>query len=386
MHASNLPYTARPSEGVAGFVPSLPTLRKVVEKYPSPQIDLVLIAHILDTAVPYVETLSGAMDMTAAIAVPYSARKDVCQSLNKNVPLFVPPGIDEIGTMAIDLMKKRAATSSNPAVIQEVGGYCAPHVHSAAEESAFAGFVEDTKQGHWRYEQIGELPVPVFSIADSPLKALEDTQVGRSIAYSADRILRSRFYRLLAETKVGVLGYGGIGKALTDSLRSLGADVGVYDVDSVRMCKAVTDGHKVYDRSDLLRRSDLILGVSGHRSMGLEDFRLLRQGAVVGSGSSKQVEFDVAAVESAAQVSDRAGEVTEYRLDDSSFFLLNDGKPINFLDQSILGDVLDLVYSELYMCTRELVVSPPGPGLHRLNPDMQQEIAAIWCDDHGVRL
>lgn len=88
----------------------------------------------------------------------------------------------------------------------------------------------------------------------------------------------------------------------------------------------------------------------------------------------------------AGLASDRTREVTEYQLDDSSFFLLNDGKPINFLDQSILGDVLDLVYSELYMCARELVVAPSGPGLHRLNPDIQQEIAAIWCDDHGVWL
>ena len=89
----------------------------------------------------------------------------------------------------------------------------------------FAGVVEDTMQGHWRYQAIGDLACPVLSIAESPLKALENRQVGRAIAYSLETILRSRFFRIPVETKIGILGYGGIGEATAASLRGSGAQV-----------------------------------------------------------------------------------------------------------------------------------------------------------------
>src|SRR5262249_29992625 len=159
------------------------------------------------------------------VAVPYSVRRSAAALLT-GLPVYVPASQDELTQVVVDAACR--ATAAGPVIVQEVGGYCAPSVRLLAKAGGL-GVGEDTKQGQWAYQRQTPLPLPVFTIADSPLKALEDIQVGRSIAYSVDRLLRTRFYRLLAECRVTVLGYGGIGTALVDHLQRHGAQVSVYD-------------------------------------------------------------------------------------------------------------------------------------------------------------
>lgn len=227
------------------------------------------------------------------------------------------------------------------------------------------------------------LPLPVFTIADSPLKALEDVQVGRSVAYSVDRLMRRRFYRLLCEARVLVMGYGGIGMALAEHLRRAGVQVAVYDPAETRMAAAVVHGHRTGERAELLSWAEVIIGVSGHRALTAADLPLLRDGTVLASGSSKQVEFDVEGLRAAASSLVTVDEVLEAEVAGRTVYLLNDGKPVNFMEQSILGSVLDLVYSELYLCTRELAAGNWDPGMHRLSPDLQQTLAQRWREEYG---
>jgi adenosylhomocysteinase len=270
-------------------------------------------------------------------------------------------------------------------IIQEVGGYCADQVGRLAGIPGIRGVVEDTKQGQWRYERAMPLPLPVFTIADSPLKALEDVQVGRSVAYSVERLLRGRFYRLLSERRVLVLGYGGIGTAAAEHLRRTGARIAVYDPDEVRASAAVVHGHEVGSREALLSWADVIIGVSGHRALTAADVPLLRDGVILASGSSKQVEFDVDGLLGAAERVAEVDEVLELEASGRTLYLLNQGRPVNFMEQSILGSVLDLVYTELYLCTRELAGRPWEPGLHRLSPVTQRELARRWRERYGQR-
>lgn len=366
------------------YVPALPTLEEVIKAYPMPAARLVLVAHILDTAVPYVRTLATAMRVEAVIAVPYSAQPSACAKLATELSLFVPDDLAQVGRLAAECATRVSQRTSDPVIIQEVGGYCADLTRELARIPSFRGIVEDTKQGQWRYEQHQPLPLPVFTIADSPLKGLEDSRVGRCIAYAIERLLRVHFFRLVSELRVAVLGYGKIGAALASSLRALGARVGVYDVDPIRMSKAVVDGHQAFERNVLLGWSDIVLGVSGHRSFTADDLEFVQDGVVLASGSSKQVEFDVAGIREQTELKREHGEIAELAYSGKTMFLLNDGRPINFLEQSILGDVLDLVYSELYLCTRELAWMTWQPGLHRLDRVLQQDLAHRWYCNYGL--
>ncbi|GAA2987697.1 NAD(P)-dependent oxidoreductase [Streptosporangium longisporum] len=378
------PVIGRSIIGHASRASDLPVLRSAQASWPMPPSRTVLIAHLLDTAVPYVRLLEQSTDLVEVVAVPYSAQPEALSLLNHFSPR-VPHSIEEVGATAVAAAKSAAQRAGSPVLIQEVGGYCADAVHQLAGLPLFRGIVEDTKQGQWRYERASPLPLPVFTIADSPLKALEDVQVGRSVAYSVERLLRLRFYRLLSERRVLVLGYGGIGTALAQHLRRTGAHVAVYDPSEVRMSAAVVHGFRVASREELLSWAEVIVGVSGHRSLTTRDLPLLRDGVVLASGSSKQVEFDVEGLYRTASATAEVDEVLELQVADRTVYLLNQGKPVNFMEQSILGSVLDLVYTELYLCTRELARQPWAPGLHRLDPRMQNELAQRWREEYGQR-
>lgn len=368
--------------GHASRAGQLPVLQSALSRWPTAPSRIVLVAHLLDTSVPYVRLLGRCTDLVQVVAVPYSAQPEALTLLD-DFPVCVPDSIEDVGRVAVEAAARAARSGGPPVIIQEVGGYCADDVARLARLSGVRGIVEDTKQGQWRYERNMPLPLPVFTIADSPLKALEDVQVGRSVAYSVERLLRLRFYRLLSERRVLVLGYGGIGTALAEHLRRSGVQVAVYDPDEVRMSAAVVHGFKVAAREELLSWAEVIIGVSGHRSLEVEDLPLLRDGVVLASGSSKQVEFDVAGLQRTASTSTEIDEVLELQVADRTVYLLNQGRPVNFMEQSILGSVLDLVYTELYLCTRQLAQQAWEPGLHRLAPQMQQELAQHWREEYG---
>jgi len=367
--------------GHAGRVSGLPVLHAAIRRWPARPSQLVLVTHLLDTAVPYVRALSEAMDIDRVVPVPYSVRRSAVEQLT-SVRVQVPSSFDELAMFAVGAACRAARRGQ--VIVQEVGGYCAPWVGRLARAGVL-GIVEDTKQGQWAYERQSPLPLPVYSIADSPLKALENGQVGRSIAYSVDRLMRTRFYRLLAECRVLVLGYGGIGTALVEHLLRQGANVSVYDPNPVRTAAALLRGARVGRRTELLAGAEVVIGVSGHRALTADDFDLLPDGAVLASGSSKQVEFDVPGLLAKAVAAVSVDEVTELADGRRTLYLLNDGKPVNFLEQSVLGRVLDLVYSELYVCTAQLSARAHRPGLHRLDPAQQAELAGIWAECYGQR-
>jgi adenosylhomocysteinase len=109
---------------------------------------------------------------------------------------------------------------------------------------------------------------------------------------------------------------------------------------------------------------------------------LLKDGVVLLSGSSKQVELDVQALDLHGSLMIEQPPVKHYEMHGRNVFLLNDGQPINFLEQSVLGRVLDLVYTELYMCVRELSLGDAPAGLGRLDMNRQREIAEVWRTYH----
>jgi adenosylhomocysteinase len=121
-----------------------------------------------------------------------------------------------------------------------------------------------------------------------------------------------------------------------------------------------------------------LIGVSGQRSITADDVTLLKDGAILASGSSKRVEIDVEGLYAAADdvATDRG--LTRLMIRGKTIWLVNDGTPINFADQGVLGHVLDLVYTELYMCIRKLSEGACQPGLQTLDILEQEAIADVW--------
>jgi len=160
------------------------------------RVSLVLVTHVLPTSIPFIRALTEDFELKTVVAIPYSF-SSVARAEIPEVPVIVPANTSELDRELLALVQHQDRLG-NPFVVQEIGGHLAPALAGHPFEHLL-GIVEDTRQGHWRYRDIAHtLHLPVMSVAESPLKALEHHQIGRAIVFSLERQVRRHFYRSLS--------------------------------------------------------------------------------------------------------------------------------------------------------------------------------------------
>jgi adenosylhomocysteinase len=146
--------------------------------------------------------------------------------------------------------------------------------------------------------------------------------------------------------------------------------------------QARTEGFIVGPLNLLLSKADIIIGATGHCSVNASDIRSIKSGAVVASASSKQVEFDVNSMNNFYEIENVGPHIDKYYCGEQHFYLLSNGYPINFRDNSILGPILDAIYSELFLCIREIMEQRVPVGLVDSWPALHEEVAEAWCNTY----
>ncbi|MGI8815672.1 MAG: isochorismatase family protein [Pseudonocardia sp.] len=117
---------------------------------------------------------AGGRRVSEVAAVPPKPKSIDAQALREITGLMPVDELDRTAltdpARALAYLESRAAGQS--VVLLDVGGYFAPSLaHVCTQFSGrIVGVVEDTENGHQRYEALGKLPCPVFSVARSPLE------------------------------------------------------------------------------------------------------------------------------------------------------------------------------------------------------------------------
>lgn len=346
-----------------------------------------VVTHVLETSVPFLDIIHRTFPIEAVLAIPYSAEKSAVEEIRAaGIEVIAPATIPDAHRAAGAVLQRILCRSSVPIVAQEVGGYLASFSTELAKYSNFVGVVEDTNNGHWRYEETVPHAFPVLSIARSPLKDIEDTLIGDAVAFSLERILRENFFAVIQGCHVGILGYGKIGTSTAIAMRGRESSVSVYDVSPIRTIRAKFEGFAVQPLHDLLQQSEIILGCSGQTSLKAKDLPWIRDRAILVSASSKAHEFDLSGFAEACETEVMSNAVTRYRRSDGRvFYVLTQGTPVNFRDRSILGPVLDLIYSELFVAMRTLVEGQGVPGLSTTGDAIHQEVSRAWLNAYVSR-
>ena len=360
----------------------LHVLKELTERYSflKEQARSVLITHVLPTSESYIKLVHAIFPVALVIAIPYSADAKTLKRLeDMGVPTYLPESIKEIFLEAGPRVEALLKESTHPLVIQEVGGYLAGYTSKLAQYGHLIGIVEDTNNGHWRYENAGAHSVPVLSMARSPIKDIEDTVIGDSAVYSTERIFREEFHAVIQGLQTGVIGYGKIGTSTSIALRGREASVTVYDIDPAKCILARFEGYRIAPIAKILQEADLVIGCTGKTSVREEEIPFIRDNAILVSASAKNEEYDLEAFERCCTCEKISPIVWKYTQNDNRcFYLLNAGTPINFRDRSILGNILDMIYSELFLCMAMLVDEGNPIGLHHSPSKIHTEVAKTW--------
>lgn len=360
----------------------LHVLKSLTERYSALQMQArsVLITHVLPTSESYIDLVHTIFPVELVIAIPYSADLETIHRLEeRGIKVYLPKSISEIFLQAGPTVEELLQQSNKPLIVQEVGGYLAGYTNKLAQYPHLIGIVEDTNNGHWRYQSAGNHKVPILSMAKSPIKDIEDTVIGDSVVYSTERIFREEFHAVIQGLRAGVIGYGKIGTSTAIALRGREASVSVYDIDPAKCIRARFEGYRIAPVAKILQESDLIIGCTGKTSVREEEISYIRDNAVLVSASAKNEEFDLEAFEKCCRCEKISSVVWKYiQNDNRCFYLLHGGTPINFRDRSILGNILDMIYSELFLCMVMLVQEGSVAGLDHSPSKIHTEVAKTW--------
>ncbi|MFB6174901.1 MAG: adenosylhomocysteinase [Candidatus Nanohalobium sp.] len=355
----------------------LPTLEEFSEETEKDEdLDILLIHHLLPDVLHFLEALEDNYNIEKIIGIPYSTKTEVLSKVREQFKADVesPDEIKEVREKALEFIQ---AYDDENLVIIDLGGYCS-NILEDINQDKIKGIVEDTNQGHWEYEQ-RDIDIPIFSIAKGEIKGLENRVVGEAVTFSTERIIRNQFQEEITGKEILVMGYGGIGKAVATACSGRNSEVMVYDIDHVKMIEAKLDGYKVMEKEKMLERADIIIGATGKCSVGREEIKYLKEGCILSSGSSKQVEFDTGYLQSYGKIIDSGKDWKQYEITEKSIYLLNEGKPVNFLDNSISISIIDLIFSELLACVQALSNGENrGNEIREVPYEKKQEIAEKW--------
>jgi len=353
---------------------------------------LVIVQHFVPNTMPFFKALRNHVHISALIPKPASINSATLDQLQTSDPPF--PVVHAKREQLTDETFIRENLLNAPLgtkyIFLDVGGYFSKSIAliQSMLGDSFAGIIEDTENGHQKYDAFlerykqkgGILPAPVYSVARSPLKEPEDHLVGQSVLYSTERMLRDH-NALLTNMSVLIIGYGKIGKSIANSLGARNVSVWVHDRDPVRAAQAFSHGFQVPDRAFALERADVIIGASGNKSLNEEDFTNLKDGAFVCSVTSADDEFDFGEIRKKLSHYDTGNKSEVFINSTKSFYLLNKGNAINFSHNNVLGSFIYLVACELTFCISK-IASEPGSyrddRITTLNTRTRQEIASKW--------
>ena len=268
-------------------------------------------------------------------------------------------------------------------VLLDVGGYFAPTLCSVVEKYSgrIIAVIEDTENGVRRYETQGNPPVPLYSVARSPLKKPEDFLVVQSIVFSAEALLREQG-DILNGRKACVVGYGRLGRSIASVLHAKSVRTVIYDTDPVALVEAFSHGFEIA-RSvrEGLDQADLVLCATGNVALRAEDYSHVNNGAYIATVTSSDDELDLTGIERFYQTKKLGDRCTLYSTPGHYFYLLNEGNAVNFVHGAVVGPFIQLVQAEILACVEHSCSEPHmHPGFVSLPNDTRRTIASRWME------
>jgi adenosylhomocysteinase len=320
---------------------------------------IVGVEHLLITTEEFLFHLrENGAEVMEMIAKPYSIDEDAERRLLNDGFNIVRKSYDELENSdylarLLDRAVARSCVDGKKILVIDVGGYFAKFLVGLDAEASkcFAGCIEVTTFGHHRYRSVEKkMPVPVLSVARSPLKEIEGRFTGLDAVAAVDMVFRKLGVSLPGRDAL-VVGYGIIGENVARALNRFDLRVSVYDRDDTRLLHAFVDGYGIGPKQSLLRNADIVFAATGSEKGALtyEELKLCKHDAVLASVGSKDTEFDVSGLRLLALRESQTSEyLTKFDLDTSkSLYVVKSGTAVNFLMPSTPTEIIDLVFAEI---------------------------------------
>ncbi|WP_251358767.1 adenosylhomocysteinase [Kangiella sp. TOML190] len=209
-----------------------------------------------------------------------------------------------IGTRA----EKELSVLDNPASEEEVALFNSIKAKLKEDSDFYSrtlaniqGVTEETTTGVARLYQLrdkGELPFPAINVNDSVTKSKFDNLYGCRESL-VDGIKRATDVMVAGKVAI-VCGFGDVGKGSAQSLRGLGANVWVTEIDPICALQASMEGYRVVNMEEagVIEQADIFVTATGNKDViRFDHMERMKDQAIVCNIGHFDNEIDVAGLE-----------------------------------------------------------------------------------------
>lgn len=354
-------------------------------------LSLAVTAHMVPNAPYFLAALNEIAAVDLVLVKPKSIDDSILPRVRERYTTKVLDRSWTSNSQAVtELLRENLSTSGKVAIV-DIGGYFAKSADAIQDDldGRLVGIMEGTENGACEYEEARPRSVPVWTVARSPLKLPEDYLVGSSVVFSVDSILRKQAQILQTRTAC-VIGYGRVGSAVAEILRSRGIPTVVHDRNPVKNAEAAAKGFRVYRRLDAaLSVSNLVICATGSpqkKALDRSGLAALRNGSVVASVTSSDTVIEEEALKSYKMPIRVSEDIDRYEENSHRYFwLLRKGNAVNFADGAVIGPAIQLIEGEKLAAVHGIGASDAtGSGEFSLREvsDLKRELVANIWNEH----
>ncbi len=280
-----------------------------------------------------------------------------------------------------------------PNMLLDDGGDLTGIIHEEHKDllEGILGVSEETTTGvHRLYEmeKNNDLMIPAMNVNDSVTKSKFDNLYGCRESL-VDGIKRATDTMIAGKLAV-VCGYGDVGKGSAGSLRGLGANVLITEVDPICALQASMEGYKVVDMNDHIEEIDIFVTATGNFNVIDHDQMIkMKNGAIVCNIGHFDNEIDVEGLKK-YQWENIKPQVDHIIFPDGKrIILLAEGRLINLgCATGHPSFVMSCSFTNQVMAQIELWINHKNyeNKVYVLPKDLDEKVARLHLDKLGVKL
>lgn len=388
--------------------------RNIIGKKPFKKTAVVYVHHPLQTSVNVLHSMLslGVKSENVFVLGKHYSQCDAVVSDIKKLNIFYQPSSRQVGlgkfsqsfirdinwlwskVLARLQEDKDGKKEIENVLILDHGGHALSFTPAPIVEEYNVIGIEKTTAGIIHLKEHGGMPpFPIINMANCAAKIfLESPLIAEAVITKLDSLMPIK-----DKITCGIIGYGAIGKAVTEKLLSMGHKVIVYDNDSQKLeaAKSSSTCCITKELSALIPIADYIFGCTGRDiTTSIEYFRLSPKNKTLISCSSEDKEFlsllQAIQQEKNGKVSANPLNNITYQTDlGATITILRGGFPINFDNSGesvpandiqltralVLGSVLQAVK---YFSTPNNSELLGMGGLYAMDPSIQSFIVEEW--------
>ena len=219
---------------------------------------------------------------------------------SQDIPVFAWKGETEEEYKWCINQTIKGPSNWKPNMLLDDGGDLTGIIHEEHKDllKDIIGVSEETTTGvHRLYEmeKNNQLMIPAINVNDSVTKSKFDNLYGCRESL-VDGIKRATDTMIAGKLAI-VCGYGDVGKGSAGSLRGLGANVIITEIDPICALQASMEGYKVVDINDYIEEIDIFVTATGNFNViNHEHMKKMKNGAIVCNIGHFDNEIDVASL------------------------------------------------------------------------------------------